>query len=162
MKDLYLTSASFDWKEPMLLLLRRKISLAAILVLSLTVKSSVTDAHSSRLLVPTKSSHFETSREGEGLAGVPDVVGRCKPDVHDVVGLVRTVLVLHLVDGGVPIQGEVLFYVPRIAISVPQVFIGDLRPHRLVGNGSIEPVHVVGETLPDLRVHQRVGPHEAG
>ena len=143
-------------------LLGRKITLTAILVLPFTVKSSVTHSNCSRLLVCAQSSHFQASREGKCLAGVPDIVGRCKPDIHNLISLVLAVLVLHFVDGWVPVQGKVLFNVPGIAVGVPQVFIGHLWSHRLVRNRPIEPVDMVGEALPDLRVHQRVGPHEAG
>ena len=52
--------------------------------------------------------------EGVGLPSAPDVVGRGKPDVHDLVIFVA-VLVDHLVDGGVPVQGFVLLHIAGVA-----------------------------------------------
>ena len=86
----------------MLLLVRGCISLATPVISSLAGKLPVADCSHSRKLLAVACLHLQPIWEGVGLPSAPDVVGRGKPDVDDLVSLVA-VLVDHLEDGRVPV-----------------------------------------------------------
>ena len=125
----------------MLLLVRGSISLATSVIGSLAGKFSVADCSNSRQLLAVACLHLQSVWKGGRLAGAPEVVGGGKPDVDNLVDLVA-VLVDHLVDGGVPVQGFVLLNVAGVARSIPQISIGNLRSHCKVRSCPIKPKRV--------------------
>ena len=97
----------------MLLLVGRSVRLTTSGISSLAIILPVTDrSHPCDLLVVARL-HLQPVGEGRGLPGAPEVVGGGKPHVDDLVFLVA-VLVDHLVDGGVPVQGFVLLNIAGV------------------------------------------------
>ena len=122
----------------MLLLVGWSISLATTVISSLAGKLPIADCSHSCKLLAVACLHLQPIWKGIGLPSAPDVVGRGKPDIDDLVSFVA-VLVDHLVDGGVPVQGLVLLDVPGVARSVSQISIGNLGSHSELRGSPVKP-----------------------
>ena len=122
----------------MLLLVGGSISLATPIVGSLASKLSVADCSNSRKLLAVACLHLQSVWKSVGLASAPDVVGGGKPDVDNLVHLVA-VLVDHLVDGGVPVQGLVLLNVAGVARSVSEISMGNPGSHCELRGCTVKP-----------------------
>ena len=122
----------------MLLLVGGSISLATTVISSLAGKLPVADCSHSCKLLAVACLHLQPIWKGIGLPSAPDVVGRGKPDIDDLVSFVA-VLVDHLVDGGVPVQGLVLLNIAGVSRGIPQISIGNLRSHCEVRSCPIKP-----------------------
>ena len=122
----------------MLLLVGGSVSLAAPGISSLASKLPVADSSHSRHLLAVACLHLQAVWKGVGLSSAPDVVGRSKPDVDNLVPFVA-VLVDHLIDGGVPVQGFVLLNIAGVARSISQISIGNPRSHGSVRSCPVKP-----------------------
>ena len=126
----------------MSLLVGGSVSFATAFIRSLASRFSIATCFNSCQLLVVACLHLQPIWKRLGLASTPDVVSRGKPDVDNLVHLVVAVLVDHLVDGGVPVQGFVLLNVAGVARSIPQISIGNLRSHCKVRSCPIKPKRV--------------------